>query len=232
MSKIKYYSGTVFNSGAKTLVNTVNCKGVMGAGIALEFKFRYPKMYEKYVLDCEASKYKTGEIYLFKDINEDILNFPTKDNWKYPSNIRWVSDGLDCFVKSYKSLNIKSIAFPKLGTSKGGLDWNVIKKLMEEKLSGLDDIEIIICLDDLTEAEGEEKRMLDSLNVLSIEALHELKNSKGKPFLKTEQVDIIYGKRPFSRFWKLQLLPKIGKKTYENMFLYFYKKNVVEQSLF
>ena len=151
---IKYYDGTVFNTPAKTIVNTVNCAGVMGAGIALEFKLRYPEMYEDYVQKCKNKEMKTGRprIYEYSD-GLWILNFPTKGHWRFPSKINWIEEGLKYFAENYKKRNIESIAFPKLGTNNGGLDWIEVKSLMENYLRDLD-IDVYICLDEKTEAEG------------------------------------------------------------------------------
>ena len=154
---IKYIKGTVFNTRAQTIVNAVNCVGVMGTGIALEFKLRYPEMFNDYVEQCRSKKIKTGvpSLYKYYD-NEFIMNFPTKEHWKSPSKIQWIDEGLKYFVNNYKSMKIQSIAFPKLGTNNGGLDWNDVKILMEKYLEPID-LMVYICLDESNEAEGIEK---------------------------------------------------------------------------
>lgn len=221
---IRYYTGTVFNSGADVFVNTVNCMGVMGAGIALEFRLRYPQMFEEYVRGCKEGEYKPGKVCLWKGTDKNsVLNFPTKVDWKYGSNIKWIEAGLDYFVNNYQKMGITSIAFPKLGTSKGGLDWNLVKPLMEKKLGELEKIEIIICMDEMREAAGKEKEMLDEINIISERELQLIKTKKGRRILKEEQITILLDKRPFKRFWEIEKLPKIGATTYENLFKYFYK---------
>jgi O-acetyl-ADP-ribose deacetylase (regulator of RNase III)/uncharacterized protein YwgA len=130
--------GDIFESECSTIVNTVNCVGVMGKGIALEFKKRYPEMYLDYVKKCNAGTVKTGEPYIYE--NEDgsqILNFPTKDHWRSPSRLSYVLEGLEWFVRNYEKYHIESIAFPPLGCGNGGLTWDVVGPIMYQKLSKL-----------------------------------------------------------------------------------------------
>lgn len=151
---LKYFEGSVFNVGAQALVNAVNCVGVMGAGIALAFKLRYPAMFEDYKIKCKNEKIITGKVDYYK--NEDgtiIVNFPTKYHFKYPSQLIWIEQGLQDFVKTYQKHGITSVAFPKLGTGNGGLNWNEVKALMEKYLMNLD-IDVYICLNNKKEAEG------------------------------------------------------------------------------
>lgn len=221
---LKYYEGTVFNSNAKTLVNTVNCFGVMGAGIALEFKLRYPDMFKKYQEMCISGEYKVGRPRLHKLKEIQILNFPTKNHWRAPSKIEWIEEGLKYFSLNYKKANIDSIAFPKLGTNNGGLNWDKVKCIMENYLGRLDDIEVIVCLDNLKEAEGIEKKMLDDINSLPFEKI------KSYFRLNNKQSEAIKNSLPVNRFWKLSTLKGVGEKTYEKLFLYFYNKYKTENT--
>lgn len=215
---IKYFEGTVFNSGACTLVNAVNTVGVMGAGIALEFRLRYPRMYYDYKKKCEEGKLVVEKVDYFNvDSNIIIVNFPTKVHFKYPSKLIWIEKGLQYFVETYKEHSIKSIAFPKLGASNGGLEWERVKVVMERYLSNLD-IEVIICLDEKKNAEGIEGEMLKRLNHIDINDLsNEVKLSK-------KQIEIIAKNLPLNRFWELSKLESIGIKTYENIFKFFYEE--------
>ncbi len=217
---IHYYDGTVFNTPAKTLVNTVNCFGVMGAGIALEFKLRYPEMFEDYVRKCEQKEMRIGRPRLFR-YSEDlwIMNFPTKNHWRNPSKMKYIEEGLKYFVENYKKVNIDSIAFPKLGTDNGGLNWADVKTVMEKYLSGAD-IDVYICLDENVEAEGIEAKMVNSLNGFTEEML--IKNIG----LTKKQANIIKSNTPVKRFWKLNKIKGIGEKTYEKLFNYFYEKEL------
>ena len=131
-------SGNIFTSKCQTLVNTVNCVGVMGAGIALECRLRYPEMYEKYIQLCEAGKIDVGLLWIYKTTDRWILNFPTKKHWKYPSKTEYLHAGLDKFAKTYAEKNIESIAFPLLGADKGGLSQDVSLSIMRSYLDKLE----------------------------------------------------------------------------------------------
>ena len=215
---ITFFEGTVFNSDAKALVNTVNCTGIMGAGIALEFKLRYPEMFKDYEAKCKAKIIKTGKVdYYQYNGSITIVNFPTKWHFKYPSKITWIEQGLQNFVDTYKEYNITSVAFPKLGTSKGGLNWEQVKELMVKYLSPLD-IDVFICLDKKQNAEGVEKVMLDHFNSCSISHLSYIVK------LNKKQKNNIEANMPYNRFWKIADTESIGSRTYSNLFKYFYEK--------
>jgi O-acetyl-ADP-ribose deacetylase (regulator of RNase III) len=140
---LKIISGNIFTSKCQTIVNTVNCVGVMGAGIALECRLRYPEMYKKYVELCENRKLSIGMLWLYKADNRWVLNFPTKKHWKYPSKIEYLHSGLQKFVDTYESRAITSIAFPLLGADKGGIDQDESLRIMKSYLHPLAiDIEI------------------------------------------------------------------------------------------
>ena len=130
--------GDIFESKCSVIVNTVNCVGVMGKGIAKEFKKRYPDMFSDYVKRCNLGQVRTGKPYVFKEKSGiKILNFPTKEHWRSPSKLSYIVDGLDWFVQNYNRLNISSIAFPPLGCGNGGLDWDVVGPIMYHKLKNL-----------------------------------------------------------------------------------------------
>ena len=136
---LMYIEGNMFESPAQVLVNTVNTVGVMGKGIALTFKKVYPDMYKNYRYYCENKQFEMGKLYLYKTPGKWILNFPTKINWRNPSKIEYIEQGLKKFVASYKEKDIKSIAFPKLGCGNGGLNFEThVKPLMDKYLSNLD----------------------------------------------------------------------------------------------
>ena len=140
---LKIISGNIFTSKCQTIVNTVNCVGVMGAGIALECRLRYPEMYKKYMALCENNQISIGKLWLYKAGDRWILNFPTKRHWKYPSKIEYLNSGLRKFVDTYESKAITSIAFPLLGADKGGLNPDASLEIMKSYLHSLAiDIEI------------------------------------------------------------------------------------------
>lgn len=142
---IKFIHGNIFNSKCQTVVNTVNCVGVMGKGIAQVYKLRYPLMFEEYKAHCKNQLIKPGVLWLYnkQDNAPWILNFPTKYHWKYPSKIEWIESGLKKFVETHVEKGITSVAFPLLGTHNGGLETHVVKSLMQKYLNSCSiDIEI------------------------------------------------------------------------------------------
>lgn len=142
---IKHIRGNIFNSKCQTIVNTVNCVGVMGKGIALVYKLRYPNMFKEYKEHCKNRLLTTGSLWLYtrQENAPWILNFPTKFHWKYPSKIEWIEQGLKKFIDTYEGKGITSVAFPLLGTHNGGLDVNEVKYLMDHYLENCPiDIEI------------------------------------------------------------------------------------------
>lgn len=135
---ITYVNGNLFESPAQVLVNTVNTFGVMGRGIAKEFKQIYPDMFTQYQRLCENGQLQVGMLWLYKTANKWILNFPTKKHWRYPSKVEYIEAGLQKFVETYSHYGIHSIAFPALGCGNGELDFDsVVRPLMESYLGGL-----------------------------------------------------------------------------------------------
>lgn len=134
----------IFNSECQVLVNTINCVGVMGKGLAKEMADRYPQMLYKYKELCNIGIIKPGILWLWKASDKWILNFPTKVNWINPSKYEYIELGLEKFVKTYHIKNIKSIAFPMLGCSNGGLNKQKVLDIMKRYLEPLDDIYIEI----------------------------------------------------------------------------------------
>jgi O-acetyl-ADP-ribose deacetylase (regulator of RNase III) len=154
---INFKKGNLFDSKCTTLVNTVNCVGVMGKGIALQFKTKYPHMFTSYKNACSKGQLKNGgdiwifDMFEFLPFKEIISNYPkilcfaTKEHWRNPSKIEWIEKGLKTFVENYKKWNISSIAFPKLGCTNGGLNWEKdVKPLMIKYLDNLENIKIEI----------------------------------------------------------------------------------------
>ncbi len=135
---MKFLIGDMFESKAKTLVNTINCVGVMGKGVALEFKNRYPNMFKDYVDRCKSKSVKPGVPYYYADLlGTSIINFPTKDDWRSQSDINYVINGLKWFIDNYEELGITSVAFPPLGCGNGGLLWEDVGPIMYKALSPL-----------------------------------------------------------------------------------------------
>ncbi len=141
---IIFKQGNIFDSECQTLVNTVNCDGVMGKGLALQFKHRYPEMFNEYKLACKRGQLKNGgDLWFWNYIDlykpKKILCFATKQHWMYPSKLEWIERGLLTFVKNCEFWYITSIAWPKLGCTNGQLNWEKdVKPLMFDYLNQLD----------------------------------------------------------------------------------------------
>lgn len=134
---LRYVEGDLFSSPAQVIVNTVNTVGVMGKGIALEFKKRYPEMFDHYKKICDKHNLVIGKLMLWYAPDHWLLLFPTKEHWRNPSKIEYIEKGLMAFVRKYADYNITSIAFPKLGCGNGELSWKDVRPLMEKYLSDL-----------------------------------------------------------------------------------------------
>ncbi len=131
--------GDLLKSEAQTLVNTVNCVGVMGKGIALDFKRRFPEMYDDYVKRCKAGQVKLGEPYLYRHLLLPwVLNFPTKQDWRSVSRLEDIVRGLKYLEKHYQEWGIESLAVPPLGCGSGGLEWRVVGPTLYRYLNRLD----------------------------------------------------------------------------------------------
>ena len=142
---VKIEHGNIFNSDAQTLVNTINCAGVMGKGLALEFKNRYPAMFDKYKSFCDKGVFKPGVLWIYKaDDGKWILNFPTKVDWKDPSQMSYIEEGLKKFAEIWKDKGITSVAFPLLGCGEGGLDPDEIIPLIEKYLEQCDGLDATV----------------------------------------------------------------------------------------
>lgn len=134
---IHYIKGNLFDSPAQVLVNTVNTVGVMGKGIAKEFKIRYPQMFDIYKQKCLNKEFNIGNLFYYKAEEKWILNFPTKADWRQPSRLSYIEEGLQKFRDTYIDVGVNSIAFPKLGCGNGGLEWKDVKLVMEKYLHDL-----------------------------------------------------------------------------------------------
>ena len=125
--------GDIFESDAEALVNTVNCKGVMGRGLALQFKRRYPDNFVAYRTECQAGRMVLGRVHVFDTGRMSpryIVNFPTKGHWRNASSLADIADGLNSLESEVRRLCIGSIAIPALGCDLGGLDWDEVRPLI------------------------------------------------------------------------------------------------------
>lgn len=216
MVQIRYQRGDIFESTAQVIVNTVNCKGVMGKGLALAFKKRFPEMFAEYQEDCKSGKLRIGRPTIYKKSTPWVLNFPTKDHWRFPSKLEYLEKGLEFLVAHYQKVGITSIAFPKLGAQNGKLSWDEVGPLMAKYLSQLDiNVYIYIC-------EGDQEYQYDPILdrkilariwnefnelALSIDRLSQeigLSHAQARRIAKSRQENEFHSMVDFERVDKLQ----------------------------
>lgn len=137
---------SIFDSHAEAITNTVNCVGVMGKGIAAEYKARFPQMFADYKRRCEIKNIKPGQPYIWEDEDCLILNFPSKDHWKGNSKLEWIEEGLIWIKDNYQGIGISSLSMPPIGCGNGGLNWTDVKALIEKHLGSLDDLLVSVYL--------------------------------------------------------------------------------------
>lgn len=146
---IETIKGNLLNAPVEALVNTVNTVGIMGKGIALQFKQAYPQMFRDYEQACKAGEVQLGKVHVF-DLGglvggpRWIINFPTKGHWRASSRKFDIEAGLQDLLGTIKQLNIRSIAVPPLGCGHGGLDWADVRPLIESALGGLPDVRVLV----------------------------------------------------------------------------------------
>jgi O-acetyl-ADP-ribose deacetylase (regulator of RNase III) len=145
---IRFTQGNLLESGAEAVVNTVNTVGVMGKGIALMFKERFPDNFRAYAAACKAGEVRVGHMFVtpVHELNGPrwVINFPTKESWRRPTKLEWVRDGLASLKEVIRDKEIRSIAIPPLGCGNGGLDWAVVRPLIESSLAELEDVDIVV----------------------------------------------------------------------------------------
>ena len=173
--------GNIFESKAQTLVNTVNCVGIMGKGIAQEFKKRYPEMFKNYKSLCDRGAVQLGQPYIFKTLYDKvIINFPTKKHWRSVSRVEDIINGLEYFIEKYKDWGVTSVAFPPLGCGNGGLEWDIVGPLMYQKLSSLD-IHVELYAPYGTSSQKITEKFLTSHTVLQQRSTRNMHKQKVKP---------------------------------------------------
>jgi O-acetyl-ADP-ribose deacetylase (regulator of RNase III) len=143
---IQITEGNLLQAQAEALVNTVNCVGSMGKGIALQFKQAFPANFREYQAACRAGEVQPGRMLIHDNgrlaLPHYIINFPTKRHWRARSQLSDIGDGLQALVEDVRRLCIRSIAVPPLGCGLGGLDWQVVRPLIEHAFSALADVQI------------------------------------------------------------------------------------------
>lgn len=148
MSKIEITTGDILSCEVEALVNTVNCVGVMGRGIALQFKRRFPENFLAYAAACQRQEVQPGRMFVFDTgrltLPHYIINFPTKRHWRGLSRMADIDAGLVALVATIRERGIRSIAIPPLGSGLGGLDWSQVRPRIEAAVSELENVRVII----------------------------------------------------------------------------------------
>ncbi len=145
---IRFAHGNLLDANVDALVNAVNTAGVMGKGIALMFRERFPENYRAYVAACKRKALTAGRMFVteLQDPSRPhwIINFPTKAHWRNPSKIEWIEAGLQDLKRVIEEKKIKSIAIPALGSGNGGLNWRDVRPLIESSMGNLPDVDVVI----------------------------------------------------------------------------------------
>jgi len=145
---IEYKTGDILVEQAEALVNTVNCVGVMGAGVALQFKRAFPANSDAYESACRRKEIEPGRMFVFATEGltppRYIINFPTKRHWRGKSRIEDIEAGLASLVEEIRSRDIRSVAVPPLGSGLGGLDWPEVRARIASALDSLPDVRVVV----------------------------------------------------------------------------------------
>lgn len=211
---IQYITGNILDSSAQALVNTVNTMGVMGKGIALQFKKAYPNNYKAYQKACKNNQLHVGKMFVTLDSNitsgeRIIINFPTKTSWKKPSEYKYIEDGLENLVELINYKKIESIAIPPLGAGNGGLNWEKVKKIIEQKLENLN-VAIYVYEPTLQIQEHliKERVKLTDARALLLYVLYDLvRNSEYVSEFSSEKVCYFLQKFGAKKYFKLEFEP-------------------------
>ena len=141
---VRYETGNIFESPAQVITNPINCVGVMGSGLALEFKNRFQGLFKDYERRCLAHRVKPGEPYLYEDDEIQVLNFPTKRHWKDSSRLEDIEAGLKMLSENFDRMGIFYLALPALGCGLGGLEWSAVKPLIDKYLGEIPELEVVV----------------------------------------------------------------------------------------
>lgn len=214
ITMIKYITGNILESNAQALINTVNTVGVMGKGIALQFKKAYLSNFKAYAEACKRNEMDVGKLFVTRDSNlhsgeKIIINFPTKKDWRKPSEYSYIESGLDDLVKIIEEEQINSVAIPPLGAGNGGLEWEKVKKIIEQKLSLLN-IEIFIYepTAQIKEQIKKERVKLTDARALLLYVLYDLvKNGEYVSEFSSEKICYFLQRFGAEKYFKLKYEP-------------------------
>ncbi|MEM1214247.1 MAG: macro domain-containing protein, partial [Bacteroidota bacterium] len=212
---INYVTGNIFESQAEALVNTVNTVGVMGKGIALQFKKAYPNNFKAYAKACKKGEVRIGKLFIFRDSNIEtgeklIINFPTKKHWKNSSEYAYVAKGLMDLVRIISENNLKHVAIPPLGAGNGGLHWERVKEMIVEQLAPIDvKIDLYEPNSEIKEKLKKERVKLTSARALLLYVLFDLvRNGEYVSEFSSEKVCYFLQKFGAAKYFKLAFHPQ------------------------
>ncbi len=214
---MKTITGNIFKSDCQTIVNTVNTVGVMGAGIALEFRLRYPDMFKRYAEICKNKQLNIGQLWLYKPTeNQWILNFPTKKDWKHPSKYDYIELGLEKFCQTWEEKGIKSIAFPIMGGENGSLDNDKTLAIMEKYLSQCSLPVEIYHFDPMAKDD-----LFDQLSLLLMEtSVEQVKSATGIRVHTLNQIIESINHKTVNSISGLKSIKGVGVQSLEKLFSY------------
>lgn len=211
---IKHLIGNILESDAQALINTVNTVGVMGKGIALQFKKAFPNNFRVYAEACKKDEVVIGKLLVTQDSNLDagaklIINFPTKKDWRKPSEYSFIEEGLDDLIRVINEYDIKSIAIPPLGAGNGGLEWEKVKRMIGNKLGDLDiDILVYEPTTQIKEHLKKERTKLTDARALLLYVLYDLvKNGEYVSEFSCEKVCYFLQRFGGKKYFKLDFQP-------------------------
>ncbi len=209
-----YINGNLLESDAEALVNTVNTVGVMGKGIALQFKNLFPNNYKLYSNTCKNKKLNVGQLLVTEEETlltgkKIIINFPTKTHWRLPSEYQYIEFGLKELVKLIEERKIKSLAIPPLGSGNGGLDWKKVKLILEKHLSNVDcDIYIYEPNEAIQEILKKERVKLTPARAMLLSVLYDLvKNGEFVSEFSSEKIAYFLQRFGAKNVFKLEFQP-------------------------
>jgi len=173
------FNENIFATEADAIVNNINCVGVMGKGIALEFKNRFPKMFKEYRQRCLKHEVKIGKLDVYPEYKPMIINFPTKVHWREKSQLGFIEEGLIYFAENYQNWHLKSVAFPQIGCANGGLNWQDVAQLMDKYLTPLK-LDVIIYVDSKNNMKSKLEKQIQTLDLPDLQMAYEFMQNYAK----------------------------------------------------
>lgn len=186
---INYTSGDILKSESQALVNTVNCEGYMGKGIAYQFRLKYPGNNKAYEAACRTGSFKPGNLLTFEEDGKIIINFPTKNKWRKKSEYEFIENGLIRLAQWIRNTKTASVSIPPLGCGNGGLDWREVKKLMLQYLGPVSNACDILIYEPFRQT-----------NIVA-----HLSSSESPPTINTSHLLLMYLKVNLKKFNKLRI---------------------------